>query len=146
METLSFSRVLRPLCHVPMLGLLTLATWGTAADMVVINAASGINQLTDDQLKDVFLGKRTTWEDGSKVIVVVVKTGPSATALLARLGKNSQQFQTGWKKLVFTGKGSMPETAATDDAAVDFVSKTPGAITLVDATRIKDGVKSVTIR
>lgn len=129
-----------------MLGLLTLASWCTAADAVIVNAASTITQLTDDQLKDVFLGKRTIWEDGSKVIVVVVKSGPSATSLLTRLGKNNQQFLTGWKKLVFTGRGSMPESSATDEAAIEFVSKTTGAIALVDELKIKDGVKVVTIR
>jgi ABC-type phosphate transport system substrate-binding protein len=117
-----------------------------AEETLIVNSASAVSGLNADQLKDYFLGKKTAWDDGSKVVVVVVKEGSSSDALLSRLGKNSQQFMTGWKKLVFTGKGSMPEQVDSDDALVALVAKTPGAIGLVDKSKIKDGVKAIAIQ
>ena len=114
-----------------------------AEDVVVVHAASSLAAITDDQLKDLFLGKKITWDDGGKVVVVVPKDGPANEALMKRLGKNTQQFQTGWKKLVFTGKGAMPEQVDSDDAVVAFVAKIPGAIGLVDKAKVKDGVKAI---
>lgn len=114
-----------------------------AEDTIVLNPASSVASVSEDQLKDYFLGKKVGWEDGSKVIVVMTKDGPSNDSLMKRLGKNPQQFQTGWKKLVFTGKGSMPEQVDSDDAVVAFVAKTPGAIGLVDKAKVKDGVKAI---
>lgn len=118
---------------------------GTAAfaeDTLIVHGGSAVATLSADQAKDLFLGKKTTWEDGSKVIVVVVKSGASNDGLMGLVGKNAQQFTTGWKKLVFTGKGSMPEEAADDAAAVAMVAKTPGAIALVDKAKVGDGVKA----
>ena len=116
-----------------------------AEDVVVVNSASGLAAITDDQLKDLFLGKKITWDDGGKVVVVIPKDGPANDALMKRLGKNPQQFQTGWKKLVFTGKGAMPEQVDSDDAVVAFVAKIPGAIGLVDKAKVKDGVKAIPV-
>ena len=117
-----------------------------AEETLIVNSASAVSGVNADQLKDYFLGKKTAWDDGSKVVVVVVKEGSSSDALLSRLGKNSQQFMTGWKKLVFTGKASMPEQVDSDDALVALVAKTPGAIGLVDKSKVKDGVKAITIQ
>ncbi len=123
----------------------TLAS-ATAEETLVVNAASSLAGLNADQLKDYFLGKKTAWDDGSKVIIVVIKEGSTNEALLNKLGKNSQQFMTGWKKLVFTGKGSMPEQVDSDEALITMVAKTPGAIGLVDKAKVKDGVKAITIQ
>jgi len=117
-----------------------------AEETLVVNSASALSGLSTDQMKDYFLGKKTTWEDGSKVVVVVIKDGGTSEALLAKLGKNSQQFMTGWKKLIFTGKGSMPEQVESDDALVALVAKTPGAIGLVDKAKVKDGVKAIALQ
>lgn len=117
-----------------------------AEETLVVHGASPVAGLSSDLMKDYFLGKKTTWDDGSKVVVVVIKKGPTSDALLAKLGKNSQQFNTGWKKLVFTGKGSMPELVDSDEALIALVADTPGAIGLVDKAQVKDGVKAITLQ
>lgn len=117
-----------------------------AEETLIVNGASPLSGLSSDQMKDYFLGKKTTWEDGTKVVVVVIKDGRTNEALLAKLGKNSQQFMTGWKKLVFTGKGSMPEQVESDDALIALIAKTPGSIGLVDQAKIKDGVKAIPLQ
>ena len=80
----------------------------TAEETVIINGASAVANLSEDDLKDYYLGKKTNWPDGSKVVVVVLKDGTSHDNLMKKIGKSSSQFTTGWKKLVFTGKGAMP--------------------------------------
>ena len=116
-----------------------------ADDAVVVNSHAAIAELSDDDLRDLFLGKRTAWDDGTKVVVVVLRSGPSHDALLRRLGRNPQQFLTGWKKLVFTGKSGMPEQVASEDELVEMVARTPGAIGYIDAGKVKDGVKALTV-
>lgn len=118
----------------------------TGEETLIVNGASSVAGLSADQMKDYFLGKKTAWDDGSKVVIVVIKDGASSDALLAKLGKNSQQFNTSWKKLVFTGKGSMPEQVESDDALIALVAKTPGAIGLVDKAKVKDGVKAIALQ
>jgi ABC-type phosphate transport system substrate-binding protein len=117
-----------------------------AAETVIVNGKSMAGGLSEDQAREFFLGKRTVWEDGSKVVVVVLKEGPSHEGLMRLLGKSPSQFSTGWKKIVFTGKGSMPEQVDSEAELIEFVARTPGAIGFIDAGKVKDGVKAVPLR
>ncbi len=117
-----------------------------AEETVVVNPSVTTMGLSEDALKDVYSGKTSIWEDGTKITVVVLKQGPSHDVLMRRLSKSPQQFLSSWKKLVFTGKGTMPEVVANDQALVDFVAKTPGAIGFVDKDKLKDGVKVLPIQ
>ena len=123
-----------------------LASTTSAEETVLLNGASTLAGLSDDELKDYYLGKKASWPDGSKVVVVVLKDGASHENLMKKLGKSTSQFSTGWKKLVFTGKGSMPEQVGSEDELVAFVAKTPGAIGYADSGKAKDGVKAVTVK
>lgn len=116
-----------------------------AADTVVVNPSVDVATLGEDQFKDIYLGRKTSWDSGAKITVVLSESGPGNDALMARLGKNSSQFTTGWKKLVFTGKGAMPEMVKDDAAVLALVAKTPGAIGYI-AGAAGDGVKAVTIK
>lgn len=114
-----------------------------AEETVLVNGTSAIITLSEDDLKNYYLGKRSSWPDGSKVTVVVLKDGASHESLMKKLGKSTSQFSTGWKKLVFTGKGSMPEQVSSEDELVAFVAKNPGSIGYADVGKVKDGVKAI---
>jgi ABC-type phosphate transport system substrate-binding protein len=118
----------------------------SAEETVLVNGSSAVAGISDDDLKDYYLGKKGSWPDGSKVIVVVLKDGASHENLMKKLGKSTSQFSTGWKKLVFTGKGSMPEQVGSEDELVAYVAKTPGAIGYADAGKAKDGVKAIPVK
>lgn len=117
-----------------------------AEDIAIVNTTSGVASLTSDQVKDLFLGKKTSWDDGSKVVVIIVKGGSESESLFKFLGKSEQQFQTTWKKIIFTGKGSMPDMVDSNDAVVEKVAKTPGAIGFVDKAKAKDTVKAIAVQ
>jgi ABC-type phosphate transport system substrate-binding protein len=129
-----------------LVSVLASATPAAAEETVILNGASAVAGLSEDDIKDYYLGKKASWPDGSKVVVVVLKDGASHDKLMGKLGKSSSQFTTGWKKLVFTGKGAMPEQLGSEDELVAFVAKTPGAIGFVDAGKVKEGVKAVPVK
>ncbi len=118
----------------------------SAEEAVLVHGTSTVAGLSDDDLKDYYLGKKASWPDGSKVVIVVLKDGASHENLMKRLGKSTSQFSTGWKKLVFTGKGSMPEQVGNEDELVAYVAKTPGAIGFADAGKVKEGVKAIPLK
>lgn len=115
----------------------------SAEEAVLVNTSTAIVTISEDDLKNYYLGKRSSWPDGSKVTVVVLKDGASHESLMKKLGKSTSQFSTGWKKLVFTGKGSMPEQVSSEDELVAFVAKNPGSIGYADVGKVKDGVKAI---
>jgi ABC-type phosphate transport system substrate-binding protein len=117
-----------------------------ADDALVVNPSVMVSAMDDATLKEIYLGKKTSWEDGSRIVVVVLKDGASHEDLMHRLNKSSSQFLTGWKKLVFTGKGTMPDVVESEDDLVRLIAKTAGAIGFVDKSKITATVKSVTLQ
>jgi len=120
----------------------------SAADVTVIaNPGVGVSAVAADDLKAIFLLTRTALADGSHVEPVLAKGGPAHEAFLSRfLGKGDTALQTYYRSLVFTGKGSMPRTIATDDEMIAYVAKTKGAVGYIHAEPTVTSVKVLTIK
>lgn len=118
----------------------------SAEDVVIIvNQSVNETTLSKKDVSNIFLGKKTSWSDGSN-IKYVVRTGDIHTSFIkSYLGKKESQFKTYWKKQVFTGKGSPPKELNSDQAMVDFVAQTAGAIGYVSAGIDVSKVKTITI-
>ena len=125
--------------------LFTVACLLPAVEVAVVNPSVKTPAFTADQIRDLLRGKRLAWDDGSKVIVVLSRDPSADAALMHFLDLNNQQFRIAWKKLVFTGKATLPEQVDSDELVADYVSRTPGAIGLMDKAKVKDGVRVVAI-
>jgi hypothetical protein len=99
-----------------------------AADSIIMHPPARPTELSGNDIRAMFVGRRTLWPDGRSVMVVISASGPGHDGLMRHLGKSSQQFLNGWKKLMFTGNGSMPKMLAGDQEVVAYVAQTPGAI------------------
>ena len=87
-----------------------------------------------DELKNVFLGNTSSLSDGSKVEPVLAESGAAHDEFLKDVvGKSAPALKNHLKTLVFTGKGSMPKSFASEADIVKYVAKTPGAIGYVSA-------------
>jgi len=128
------------------LALAMLMAGAVAEETLIVNNGLGITSIDEDSFRNIYLGKKTEWDDGTRVVVVVLKEGASHDHLLSRLNKSASQFLTGWKKLVFTGKGTMPELVDSQEALVSTVAKTPGAIGYVDKEKLREGVKPISLK
>lgn len=98
-----------------------------AADVIMHPSTRPVS-VPGGEIRAMFLGRRTVWPDGRSVMVVAATAGPGHDGLMEFLGKSSQQFLNGWKKLMFTGNGAMPKLLASDLEVAAYVAQTPGAI------------------
>ncbi len=90
-------------------------------------------------LKNIFLGKTTTWGDKKKIVFVNLSGGEIHKDFTKRYtSKTTSQYKRYWKKRVFTGKGNMPRCFATEKALLDYVSRTPGAIGYISKKQSED--------
>lgn len=105
-----------------------LLTAGYTADVIIMHPPGRPVSVPDSEIRAMFLGRRTVWPDGRSVMVVAATAGPGQDGLMEFLGKSSQQFLNGWKKLMFTGNGTMPKLLASDQEVAAYVAQTPGAI------------------
>lgn len=115
------------------------------SETAVIVHPGNANAVSQDDVKRMFLGKKSSFADGSKASVFNLKTGNGTRDHFSKavLGKSSSQLKAYWSKLVFTGKGTPPEELDGDAAAIAKVSNDASAIAYVDAASVTDAVKVV---
>jgi len=119
--------------------------WAEVA--VVANASVGVSEITADELKRVFLGAKSSLSDGSAVEPVLMQSGAAHEAFLKEyVGKTDAALRNHFKSLVFTGKGSMPKSFASDADVVAYVAKTKGAIGYVGNAGAAAGVKRLAVK
>ena len=85
---------------------------------VIVNPANA-NAVSEDDLSRLFLGRASSFADGSKATPLNLVEGQASREEFDNkvLNRSSSQLKAYWSKLVFTGKGTPPKELA-DDAAV----------------------------
>lgn len=118
------------------------------ADDVVVIANPSVSEttLSNKDIRNIYLGKKSSWSDGGKIKFVILSGDIHERFLKSYIGKTEKQYNTYWKKQVFTGKGSPPQEFDSDQAMVAFVAQTVGAIGYVSAGVDVSKVKTITIR
>ena len=122
---------------------LVLSSMTFASMTVVAHPSVADANLTGAEFQAMFLNKKKSWSDGTKVIPVVLKGGAVHDAFLAKVKKSASQFSNYWKQIIFTGKGVPPKEFATDAEAIAYIMATPGAVGYVSAAT--DGVKTINV-
>jgi ABC-type phosphate transport system substrate-binding protein len=114
---------------------------------VVVNKANPVDQLSDDEVKNIFLGKKTTWS-GGKTIMPVTQEGTSLHEKFTSsvLDKTVHQFTIFWKKALFTGTGIAPKAFRSDAQVKEFVNSNLAAIGYIDEDSLDGSVKKVTVK
>jgi ABC-type phosphate transport system substrate-binding protein len=114
--------------------------------ILIANKGVGASSLSKGDVQLIFLGKKTSWDDGKKITPVVLRSGRVHDQFLkANLDKSASQFDTFWKQMMFTGKGRPPKSVAGDADVVHFVSSTDGAVGYIDADTPHGDVKRIEI-
>lgn len=112
------------------IALIGVAPW-LRAEVAMVHPQVPETTLSLERTKDLLLGRVTTWNDGSPVILVLIDE-PSADAYLQLIiGRDHARLLRGWKRLVYTGSGAMPLVASSPTEAANLVAKYPGALALI---------------
>jgi len=114
---------------------------------IVANKSVSISQLNPAEIRELFTGTKSRFSDGSRAVPVLLKGGPVHEVFLHRqVGDTPEEFRMRWRKLVFTGQGSMLREFASEAAMLEYVSVTPGAIGYVSRVVDPDAVKILSVQ
>ena len=107
----------------------------------VASASSGL-------LTDVFLKRRTRWEDGEKVYPVDLKaTSPVRERFSQSVLKRSvAAVRNYWQQRIFSGRALPPPELDSEKAVVRYVANHPGGIGYVGGDTELAGVKVLSVR
>jgi ABC-type phosphate transport system substrate-binding protein len=114
---------------------------------VVVSKDNKLTSLTSDDLNRIFLGKKTLWDSGTRIVPAMPEEESPAgeTFLNGTLKKSVTQFRAYWKRLLFSGGGTVPKVFRSNEQLIDFVARQPGAIAVVDASAVNDRVRVLDI-
>lgn len=130
------------------IGFTMVATFSVfSADVKIIaNGSVRTDSVSAAELKSVFLLQRKTLNDGSPVIPVLLRSGAIHESFLRLyLDRGTEELQTYYQGLIFTGKGSMPKQLNSGTEVIAYVAKTKGAIGYVSSTATTEGVKTLIV-
>jgi hypothetical protein len=126
--------------------MLCLASTTSFAEILIIaNQNVHENSLSNEEVKQIFLGKTVKWGDGSGIQFAVLKGDFHKTFLKEYIKRSSSQYNNHWKMMVFTGKGMKPTAFETEKEMVQYIAETDGAVGYVSQRTEIGNVKTIDV-
>jgi len=117
---------------------------GAADYVVIINSNNSLSDISRGDLKNIYLGKKTSWDGGQKIDVAVLGGGKAHESFCnSVINRSPGQFSTFWKTALFTGTGTPPKTVSGDSEMISFVKSNPAAIGYISSNAAPGGVKII---
>lgn len=118
-----------------------------AQETVLIGNANVSDTLKAEEVKQIFLGKKTRWADNSNIHFVLFNKKDVYEAFVKNyVGKTYSQYRNYWKKQVFSGKGRMPKSFKNLNEMLEYLAGTEGSIGFMPLQEIEhDAVKILRI-
>jgi len=125
--------------------LICMRTAGAASLAVIVNPASGINQLTRSQVIDIFLGRYRKLPSGAVAMPIDLRidTPERKQFYFLLVGKDLPQMSSYWARLVFSGQAAPPFPVPDARTALDLVATNPNAIAYVELATVDKRVRMV---
>lgn len=112
--------------------------------VVIVNSSVSVDSLSAAEVKDIYTGKMTKFSDGTKIKVVMLKTGSMHDSFMNDVvGESPSKISNIWKKVIFTGKGKPPKIVKSAADMVKTVKSKSGAIGYADSSDDLTGVKVI---
>ena len=128
-----------------MFSVVVLSSMATAQDdaKIIVNANSPVSTLTRTDLVRIFKGAKTSWDDGSKIVLVVQEADVRGFFDLIDMSK--RKYDKHWITAALSGKATPPKRVSGDAAAVSHVARTANSIGYVGSGAGLTDVKAVRI-
>jgi ABC-type phosphate transport system substrate-binding protein len=117
------------------------------ADYSVVVHPENTAELDSQAVKRIFLGKETAFSNG-QVVTVITHAPESAIRVEfdeAMLQRRTAAVTAYWSKLVFTGRGTMPQVVESDQEMIELILENKNAIGFIETSSVTSDVKVVEI-
>ena len=128
-----------------LIAMLSYAAPAMAEPVVVVNARSGVERLSQDEVINIFLGRYRRLPNGTAALPI---DQPEASALRAEfyrklVNKDLNEINAYWSRLIFSGKTSPPRQAANAAEIIQLITSTPGSIAYLERNQVDSRVRIV---
>ncbi len=116
---------------------------------IIVNQNVKQNFISKKEIKKIFQGRQSTWDDGDNIIVVILKENKIFKEFLSTYVKtNPTQFKNVWRRLIFTGKVTSDQIQLfkSEEESIAFLLNTKNTIGFTTLEEIPSGLKIIKIR
>ncbi len=115
---------------------------------VIVNRSVVIDSIKRSDLKKIFLGKKTLWENDDSIVPVIIGEKDIHNVFVRKIVKKTpSQFAIYWKRMVFTGRAKNLKTLKDEQAVLNYVTVTKGAVGYISKkNRHIQNVKIISVR
>ena len=113
----------------------------TARAQVVVIGHKSVpeKKLSQKELLEIYTLNQSHWDDGSRITVVdLKKNSDTRSAFYRHIDIEEEDLRRIWLKKQFTGKALPPRILDSEDAVVEAVASTPGAVGYVNQSSLKN--------
>ena len=129
-------------------GFLLLSSVLVQAQDLIVNPSVSVTNIKLKELRAMYAMRRVHWPDGSPVNLVVYANDSPLHKVFSKelLAVFPHQLQTRWDKLVYSGRAAPPVKVNDEQAMIDYVAKTPGAIGYISSDHERPiGVRVISV-
>jgi len=115
---------------------------------VIVNSENGCADPSFEELRSILTLERQFWKDGRRIVLILPPSGSAQKqVLLDRVyHQTDAQLRNGWARRLFAGEiAAVPTSLRTTEALVGAVRKSPGAIAVVPASQVPQGVRVLAV-
>jgi ABC-type phosphate transport system substrate-binding protein len=136
------------------LGFCSLLLWGIlpgagelcAQVAVIAHTSVSHDELSQEQLLDVYTGDTRTWGNGERVVVFDLKVkGAIRDTFYNFLGRKPSRMKSIWLKRMLSGEGDPPEAIPSEDSLLQRVASSPGSIGYISQAKANSAVKILSV-
>lgn len=129
-------------CLAAVICMLVTVAWADVA--VVVSSKSKVGELTRSQVAEIFLGKLSTFPDGSQAIPLEQTDGSVGREEFHSkfTNKTTAQLKAYWSKMVFSGKGAPPKEVGTADMK-KLLADNPNTVGYIEKSAVDGSVKII---
>lgn len=127
-------------------------SWAGGDLVIIVNKSNKTNSLSHDEVKSIFLGKRSVWTLGGNILTCDLTEedageDDSARAIFAKtfLHKDLHVLKSYWIKMIFSGRSRPPVTKKSAEAVKKFVSIHKDAIGYIYRQDMDDSVRELPV-
>ncbi len=114
---------------------------------IIVHPDNDITSVTQAELSKIFLKRLRTWADGTLAVPVdqVPDSSPRREFTRSVHERRVVNVEVYWKRMIFSGRAAAPPEMADDQAVIEFVRSTPGAVGYVSKLTRLEGVRALRV-
>ncbi len=125
--------------------LLSIATAHSEPIAVIVSANSPVSKLDKEQVANLFLGKSSSFPDGSAAMPIEQTDNTAAHEEFHKqvTEKSASQLKSYWSKMIFSGKGTAPKEVSSNAELLKLLASNPAMIGYIDKNAVDKTVKVI---